>query len=92
MTKLNANVNIKLHQEENKRKHKIKLKKGVVILLDSQELYWTRKRNGVVNEKETENYIKSLEKRISELEELNQCHRSINGELIKRLTRFGGEF
>lgn len=31
-------------------------------MLDSQELFWTRKRNGVVNEKETENYIRGLEK------------------------------
>lgn len=60
-------------------------------MLDSQELYWTRKRNGVVNEKETENYIRGLEKRISELEELNQCHKDINGELIRKLNKLEGE-
>lgn len=59
-------------------------------MLDSQELYWTRKRNGVVNEKETENYIRGLEKRIFELEELNQCHKDINGELIRKLNELGG--
>ena len=60
-------------------------------MLDSQELFWTRKRNGVVNEKETENYIRGLEKRISELEELNQCHKDINGELIRKLNKLEGE-
>lgn len=60
-------------------------------MLDSQELYWTRKRNGVVNENETENYIRGLEKRISELEELNQCHKDINGELIRKLNKLEGE-
>lgn len=59
-------------------------------MLDSQELFWTRKRNGVVNEKETENYIRGLEKRISELEQLNQCHKDINGELIRKLNELGG--
>ena len=59
-------------------------------MLDSQELYWTRKRNGVVNENETEQYIRGLEKRISELEELNQCHKDINGELIRKLNELGG--
>lgn len=60
-------------------------------MLDSQELYWTRKRNGVVNENETEQYIRGLEKRISELEELNQCHKDINGELIRKLNKLEGE-
>lgn len=59
-------------------------------MLDSQELYWTRKRNGVVNEKETENYIRGLEKRIFELEELERCHKTINGELIRKLNELGG--
>lgn len=60
-------------------------------MLDIQELYWTRRKNGVVSEKETEDYIKTLERRISELEELNQCHKTINGELIQRLTKLGVE-
>lgn len=36
--------------------------------LDDMEVYYTRKQNGLVNEKETEEYIKKLEKRINELE------------------------
>lgn len=36
--------------------------------LDDMELYYTRKQKGLVNEKETEEYIKKLEKRINELE------------------------
>lgn len=58
-------------------------------MLDEQELYWTRRKNGVVSEKETEEYLKKLEKRINELKELNECHKTINGELIKRLTKLG---
>lgn len=36
--------------------------------LDDMEFYYTRKQKGLVNEKETEEYIKKLEKRIYELE------------------------
>ena len=36
--------------------------------LDDMEFYYTRKQKGLVNEKETEEYIKKLEKRINELE------------------------
>lgn len=59
-------------------------------MLDSQELFWTRKRNGVVDENETEQYIRDLEKRIFELEELERCHKTINGELIRKLNELGG--
>ena len=36
--------------------------------LDDMEFYYTRKQNGLITKKETEEYIKKLEKRINELE------------------------
>lgn len=36
--------------------------------LDDMEFYYTRKQKGLITKKETEEYIKKLEKRINELE------------------------
>ena len=40
--------------------------------LDDSELYWTRKQKGLATEKETEEYIRSLEEKIKELENTNK--------------------
>lgn len=53
--------------------------------LDEQELYWTRKRNGLAGEEETERYIRSLEKRIYNLEQIEKEHQKQNGELQKKI-------
>ena len=58
-------------------------------MLDEQELYWTRMNNGVVSKKETEKYLRKLERKIKRLEEINECHKTINGELIQRLNKLG---
>ena len=54
--------------------------------LDDSELYWTRKKKGLATEKETEEYIRSLEKKIKELEE-NYIPKSLVRENIKELEK-----
>ena len=54
--------------------------------LSDSELYWTRKKKGLATEKETEEYIRSLEKKIKELEE-NYIPKSLVRENIKELEK-----
>ena len=49
--------------------------------LDDMEFYYTRKQKGLVNEKETEEYIKKLEKRINELELIEKNTKKENNQL-----------
>ena len=61
--------------------------------LDDSELYWTRKQKGLATEKETEEYIRSLEEKIKELEkyekyyqaEINLLDSYIPKSLVKEL-------
>lgn len=54
--------------------------------LSDSELYWTRKKKGLATEKKTEEYIRSLEKKIKELEE-NYIPKSLVRENIKELEK-----
>lgn len=54
--------------------------------LSDSELYWTRKQKGLATEKETKEYIRSLEKKIKELEE-NYIPKSLVRENIKELEK-----
>ena len=49
--------------------------------LDDSELYWTRKKKGLATEKETEEYIRSLEKKVDNLEKIEQEHQKEIEEL-----------
>lgn len=61
--------------------------------LDDSEIYWTRKQKGLATEKETEEYIRSLEKKIKKLEkyekyyqaEINLLDSYIPKSLVKEL-------
>ena len=44
--------------------------------LDDSELYWTRKQKGLATEKETEEYIRSLEEKIKELEKYEKYYQA----------------
>lgn len=44
--------------------------------LDDSELYWTRKQKGLATEKETEEYIRSLEKKIKKLEKYEKYYQA----------------
>ena len=44
--------------------------------LDNSELYWTRKKKGLATEKETEEYIRSLEEKIKELEKYEKYYQA----------------
>lgn len=60
-------------------------------MLDNSELYWTRKRNGLAGEEETERYIRNLEKRIYNLEQIEKEHQKQNGELQKKIKELEGD-
>ena len=56
--------------------------------LDDMEVYYTRKQNGLIGKKETEEYIKYLERQRANLEEIEKIHQKENGKLrteIKKL-------
>lgn len=44
--------------------------------LDDSELYWTRKQKGLATEKEIEEYIRSLEEKIKELEKYEKYYQA----------------
>ena len=54
--------------------------------LSDSELFWTRYHKGLVSMEETERYIRSLEKKIKELEE-NYIPKSLVRENIKELEK-----
>ena len=49
--------------------------------LNDSELYWTRKQKGLATEKETEEYIKKLERKTNNLEQIESEHQKENGKL-----------
>lgn len=44
--------------------------------LDDSELYWTRKQKGLATEKETEEYVRSLEEKIKKLEKYEKYYQA----------------
>ena len=59
--------------------------------LSDSELYWTRKKKGLATEKKTEEYIRSLEKKIKELEE-NYIPKSLVREKIEEYEKLVKDF
>lgn len=56
--------------------------------LDDMELYYTRKQKGLISQKDTQEYIKYLERQRANLEEIENIHQKENGKLrteIKKL-------
>lgn len=56
--------------------------------LDDMELYYTRKQKGLISQKDTQEYIKYLERQRANLEEIEKIHQKENGKLriqIKKL-------
>lgn len=49
--------------------------------LDDLECYWTRKHKGLISETETVEYIRKLEKRNFNLEQIEKEHKEENGQL-----------
>jgi predicted PurR-regulated permease PerM len=58
--------------------------------LDDMELYYTRKQKGLISQKDTQQYIKYLERQRANLEEIEKIHQKENGKLriqIKKLEK-----
>ena len=56
--------------------------------LDDMEVYYTRKQKGLISQKDTQQYIKYLERQRANLEEIEKIHQKENGKLriqIKKL-------
>ena len=49
--------------------------------LDDMEVYYTRKQNGLIGKKETEEYIKYLERQRANLEEIEKINQKENEKL-----------
>lgn len=56
--------------------------------LDDEELKATRKLKGLDKATETKRYIRSLEKRIIELEQIEQEHQKENGKLREKIKEY----
>ena len=59
--------------------------------LSDSELFWTRYHKGLVSMEETERYIRSLEKKIKELEE-NYIPKSLVREKIEEYEKLVKDF
>ena len=55
--------------------------------LTDSELFWTRFYKGLVSMEEAERYIRSLEKRIYNLEQIEKEHQKQNGELQEKFLK-----
>lgn len=58
--------------------------------LDDMEIYYTRKQKGLISQKDTQQYIKYLERQRANLEEIEKIHQKENGKLriqIKKLEK-----
>lgn len=55
--------------------------------LDDMEIYYTRKQKGLVGKEETEEYIKILEKKINNLEQIEKEHKKENDRLRVQINK-----